>query len=132
MVSVAYFALVPADQHALVASTDAANARWFALDDLPELAFDHAEILQVAHARLKAKLDYSTIAMGLLPEEFTLSNLQSVYEIIKAEPLDKRNFRKWVLALDVLEETGEKRIEGAHRPAKLYREKNPGTIKIIG
>lgn len=131
VVSVAYFALVPSDEHALLASTDAASARWFAFDDLPELAFDHARILQAAHARLKAKLDYSTIAFCLLPAEFTLSNLQKVYEIIKAESLDKRNFRKWMLALDVLEETGEKRVEGAHRPAMLYREKKPGTVKII-
>ncbi len=131
VVSVAYFALVPADEHALRAASDAASARWFAFDDLPELAFDHAVILHAAHARLKAKLDYSTIAFCLLPAEFTLSNLQTVYEIIKAETLDKRNFRKWVLALDVLQETGEKRVEGAHRPAMLYREKNPGTIKII-
>lgn len=131
VVSVAYFALVPADEHALYAASDAASARWFAFDDLPELAFDHAVILHAAHARLKAKLDYSTIAFCLLPAEFTLSNLQTVYEIIKAETLDKRNFRKWVLALDVLQETGEKRVEGAHRPAMLYREKNPGTIKII-
>ncbi len=131
VVSVAYFALVPADEHTVEAATDAASARWFAVDDLPELAFDHAVILQEAHARMKAKLDYSTIAFCLLPQEFTLGNLQSVYETIKAEPLDKRNFRKWVLALDVLEETGAKRIEGAHRPAKLYREKSPGIIKII-
>ena len=131
VVSVAYFALVPADEHALLASTDAASAQWFAFDDVPKLAFDHDKILQAAHARLKAKLDYSTIAFCLLPAEFTLSNLQMVYEIIKTESLDKRNFRKWVLALDVLEETGEKRAEGAHRPAMLYREKNPGTIKII-
>lgn len=131
VVSVAYFALVPADEHVLLASSDAASAQWFAFDDLPELAFDHDSILQAAHARLAAKLDYSTIAFCLLPAEFTLSNLQMVYEIIKAEPLDKRNFRKWVLALDVLEETGEKRVEGAHRPAMLYREKTPGTVKII-
>lgn len=131
VVSVAYFALVPADEHALLASTDAASARWFAFDDLPELAFDHARILEAAHARLKAKLDYSTIAFCLLPAEFTLSDLQKIHETIRAEPLDKRNFRKWVLALDVLEETGEKRVEGAHRPAMLYRDKHPGIIKII-
>ena len=129
--SVAYFALVPAVEHDLHASTDAASAQWFAFDDLPKLAFDHDKILLAAHARLKAKLDYSTIAFCLLPSEFTLSALQMVYEIIKGEILDKRNFRKWVLALDVLEETGEKRAEGAHRPAMLYREKTPGTIKII-
>lgn len=131
VVSVAYFALVPVDDHTLRASTDAASARWFAMDALPDLAFDHGTILEAAYARLKAKLDYSTIAFCLLPARFTLSSLQTVYEIIKAETLDKRNFRKWLLGLDVLEETGEKRAEGAHRPAMLYREKNPGTLKII-
>jgi 8-oxo-dGTP diphosphatase len=85
----------------------------------------------MAHQRLVAKLDYSTIAFQFMPKEFTLSELQTVYEIILQQEVDKRNFRKWVLALENIEETGNERREGPHRPAKLYRITNPGEVEII-
>lgn len=131
VITVAYYALIPSDRLQLRAATDAEAVGWFAMDDLPPLAFDHKEIVALAHQRLAAKLDYSTIAFQFMPGEFTLSELQGVYEIIRGEPLDKRNFRKWVLALEQIEETGKEKREGAHRPAMLYRVKHPGRVEII-
>ncbi|MCW8945344.1 MAG: NUDIX hydrolase [Sedimenticola sp.] len=131
IISVTYFALAPADKLTIRAGSDAAEAEWFPFDTLPELAFDHADIIQLAKERLAAKTLYSTIAFQLMPETFTLSELQSVYEILRGEALDKRNFRKWILSLNQLEETGGKRRNGNHRPAKIYRAISPGRVDII-
>ncbi|NIP73678.1 MAG: NUDIX hydrolase [Gammaproteobacteria bacterium] len=131
VITVAYYALVPSGRLRLRAATDAEAVGWFGLDERPALAFDHDEIVAMAHRRLVAKLDYSTIAFQFMPEAFTLSELQRVYEIILQSEVDKRNFRKWVLALEQIEETGEERREGAHRPAKLYRVKAPGRVQFI-
>ena len=131
VVSGAYYALIPSDRLHLRAATDAAAVGWYAMDNLPELGFDHGKIIAVAQQRLIAKLDYSTIAFQFMPGEFTLSELQSVYEIILNAELDKRNFRKWVLALEQIEETGKERKDGAYRPAKLYRLINPDRVDII-
>lgn len=131
VITVAYYALIPSDEVVLQAATDAEAVGWFSMDELPELAFDHQQIVDMAHQRLVAKLDYSTIAFQFMPKEFTLSELQAVYEIILRDVMDRRNFRKWILALEQIEETGEERREGAHRPAKLYRVINPGKVEII-
>lgn len=131
VITVAYYALIPSDQVRLQAATDAEAVGWFAFEELPTLAFDHDEIVAMAHQRLVAKLDYSTIAFQFLPREFTLSELQEVYEIIRREPVDKRNFRKQVLALGKLVETKKMKRDGAHRPARLYRVKSPGKVDII-
>lgn len=131
VITVAYYALIPSDQVRLQAATDAEAVGWFAFEELPTLAFDHDEIVAMAHQRLVAKLDYSTIAFQFLPREFTLSELQDVYEIIRREPVDKRNFRKQVLALGKLVETKKMKRDGAHRPARLYRVKSPGKVDII-
>jgi len=121
VITVAYYALVPDRNLTLTASTDAREARWFAVDEMPSLAFDHKEILQQALERLKSKLEYSNIAYGLLPPKFRLSELQQVYEIILGRPLDKRNFRKRMVTLGLLEATRQVDKSGAHRPAQLYR-----------
>jgi len=131
VITVAYYALIPSDKVQLRAATDAEAVGWFGLNELPELAFDHRDILAMAHQRLSAKLDYSTIAFQFMADMFTLSELQQVYEIILQEEIDKRNFRKWVLAMERIEETGEERRDGPHRPAKLYRVKDPGKVEII-
>ena len=130
VITVAYYALIPSDRLALRAASDAEGVGWFDAEALPALAFDHNEVVSVALQRLRAKLDYSTIAFQFLPTTFTLSDLRRVYEIILGEAIDKRNFRKWVLALDQIEETGDLR-QGAHRPAKLYRMRDPGSVEII-
>ncbi|MCU7958843.1 MAG: NUDIX hydrolase [gamma proteobacterium symbiont of Bathyaustriella thionipta] len=131
VVTVAWYALIPSDQIHIRAASDAEAVGWFGVDELPELAFDHSQIVQMAHKRLVAKLDYSTLAFQFMPSEFTLTQLQQVYETILQQEMDKRNFRKWVLALEAIEETGHKQREGQHRPAKLYRVKNPGRVDVI-
>ncbi len=128
VITVAYYALIPADRLELKASTDAREARLFSMSDLPELVFDHAKILRRAHEKVQAKIDEPIIALQLVPEAFTLSDLQRVHERILGTPLDKRNFRKKVMALDLLTPTGEQRRDGPHRPAKLYRVKDPADV----
>lgn len=132
VISVTYYALVP--QNALAtprAASDAAEVGWHPFDQLPPLAFDHDQIIAMAHRRLVAKLDYSTIAFQFMPETFSLSELQSVHETLLNQPLDKRNFRKRILALDRIEETGRLRRNGSHRPAREYRLKDRGRVDII-
>ena len=131
VITVAYYALIPSEQVSLSAATDPEAVGWFGMDELPPLAFDHADIVRMAHQRLAAKLDYSTIAFQFMGPEFTLTELQSVYEIILREDIDKRNFRKWVLAMEKIEETGAVQREGAHRPARLYRVRDPDKVEII-
>ena len=131
VITVAYYALLPSDKLQIRAANHEQAVAWFALDELPHIAFDHHEILETAKKRLVAKLDYSTIAFQFMPPEFTLSDLQSVYEIILESNLDKRNFRKRVLALECIEETENTRRDGRHRPAKLYQLKDPHKVDII-
>lgn len=130
-VSVAYYALAPYERLRRTAGAGRLETRWFGLDQVPPLGEDLAEMLDMARRRLVAKLDYSTIAFQFLPETFTLTELQEVYEIIGGAPLDKRNFRRQILALGQLEETGDYRRNGSHRPARLYRLKAPGRVDII-
>ena len=131
VISVAFYGLAPSASIELKADTDATEAAWFTFNELPELAFDHRQIVDKAHERLVAKLEYSTIAFQFLPQQFTLSELQDVYETIRSEPMDKRNFRKWILGRNLIEETGGERRNGSHRPAKLFRNKHPDRVEII-
>ncbi len=120
VVTVAYFALIPVDKPVrLEGGTDVSQAGWFPIQQLPALAFDHAEIIQYALRRLRYKLEYSAVGFELLPATFTLSQLQSTYEIILGETLDKRNFRRRILEGNVIEPTEEMRT-GEGRPARLY------------
>ncbi len=121
VVSVAHYALVNIRDHRVRAATDARSAAWFAVADPPALAFDHAEILHTALGRLKGKVRYQPIGFELLPEEFTLSQLQDLYEKTLETPLDKRNFRRKVLSMGLLEETDQVQTDVAHRAARLYR-----------
>jgi len=121
VITVAYFALIPWESLDQPESEKVANLTWSAVDQLPRLAFDHKEILKRAVQRLRAKASYSNIVYGLMPEHFRLSELQTMYEIIIDGKLDKRNFRKRMLATGLLQETGKKDLLGAHRPAMLYQ-----------
>src|SRR5690606_33118740 len=120
-ITVTYFALIDAEGLSPEAGTDATSVAWHPVDELPPLAFDHRRIVDYALERLRYKAEYAPVAFQLLPPEFTLSELQRVYEAIFAKPLDKRNFRRKVLGLGILEETGNERREGRGRPAALYR-----------
>jgi len=120
VITVAFMALVSSDKLVLQAATDAADARWFAIDELPSpLAFDHATILEYALAALRRRLETGNIARELLPSRFTLTQLQEVYETLLSQTLDKRNFRKWVLAANLVLPT-DQTTRGQHRPAQLY------------
>ena len=119
-IAVTYFALVDAQRVRLADRADW-QPGWFAMRDLPELAFRNEDVLQYALERLRNKLEYTNVAYSLLPARFTLSQLQRVHESIVGRKLDKRNFRKRMLSLGVIEATSERRAEGAGRPAQLYR-----------
>jgi len=121
VVSVAYYALVAPEQHSLTAATDARRAEWFPVAALPALAFDHAEILRVALARLRGKLIYAPIGFELLPRKFTIKQLQKLYEIVLDRQLDNRNFRKKIFGMDVLHELNETQQGVPHRAARLYK-----------
>jgi 8-oxo-dGTP diphosphatase len=118
-VAVAYFALVNHTQ-ARLQQRRRWRPAWHAVAKLPDLAFNNRAVIDYALTRLRYKLEYTNVAYSLLPESFTLSELQRVYESILGRPLDKRNFRKWILARGIVHPTGGRRSVGAHRPARLY------------
>jgi 8-oxo-dGTP diphosphatase len=121
VVTVSYFALIPADKRVrFEGGSDVARASWFPIDRLPELAFDHSVVVGYALRRLRYKLEYSAVGFELLPETFTLTELQETYEIILGEKLDKRNFRRRVLEAGIIETTPGMR-SGEGRPARLFR-----------
>lgn len=124
VITIAYFALVPADvSRRLHAGTDAAAVRWFSVYQLPALAFDHARIVDMALRRVRSKLDWTPIAFRLLPEQFTMSQLRNAYQIILNRELDKQNFSKKMLnsRSKVIEPVPNALVKGAHRPAQLFR-----------
>lgn len=124
VISVAYFALIPDSAVKDWSQKGNKETFWYSVKKLPEMGFDHKKILQYAVDRIKNKIGYSTLAVGLLPPKFTLSQLQKVYETILGKKLDKRNFRKKMLSLGLLESLNEKISLGQHRPAMLYKFKN--------
>lgn len=119
VVSVAYLGLVDPEEGE--GSGGHVETKWVPLREATKLAYDHDEISEAALERLRAKLGYTNIARHLLPPEFTLSELQAVYETVLGRALDKRNFRKKIIATGLLKETGKTRRKGAMRPAALYR-----------
>lgn len=120
VITVSYFAIVPAGQK-VEAGSDASEAGWFNLYDLPRLAFDHKQIIEYSLERLRNKLEYTTVGFKLLAEKFTLGELQRAYELVLNKELDKRNFRRKIKLIDVLEPLKETRQEGISRPAQLFR-----------
>ena len=126
VITVVYIALAQPDRMDIRAGSDAADARLFSIDELPELAFDHRKILAHAMERLRDRLGVDGVARRLMPAQFTLSELQAACEAVEGKPLDKRNFRKKLKALDIVEPTGEVREGSAHRPAALFRARQPG------
>lgn len=133
VITVAYFALINSGNIVLRATADASAAEWFSLKKLPKLAFDHGKIFAYALQRLRWKLEYTNVAYSLLSERFTLTDLQKAYEIILGRSLDKRNFRKKILSLNILKGTGKLTEDVSHRPAMLYsfRERKPMIVEIL-
>jgi len=119
VITVAYYALVPHSQ-SLGAGTNASEAAWFPVSELPPLAFDHRKIVDYAQQRIRNKLDYTNVGFGLLPEKFTLSELQAVHEAVLGETLDKRNFRRKIILKGIVKATKEWQQTG-RKPAQLYR-----------
>lgn len=121
VVSIAHYALVNLTDHSLSAENEAGSVAWFGVSDVPKLEFDHSEILEMAITRLQGKVRYQPIGFELLPKKFTLSQMQRLYELVLERKLDKRNFRKKVLSLGILEDLDEVQKDVAHRAARLYR-----------
>lgn len=123
VISIAYYALINSDNQKLISSEKYSKSDWVSINKIQkkEIAFDHNKIINLALERLKNKIEYTNIAFQLLPEKFTLAELQKVYEIILERDLDKRNFRKKIHELEMLEELEEYKKEGRMRPAKYHR-----------
>ncbi|MCO6358235.1 NUDIX hydrolase [Roseivirga pacifica] len=121
VVSVAYYGLIKPQDFDLNASTDAEEAEWFDIDELPELAFDHKRIIEVAIDRLKGKVTYEPIGFELLDREFPFSDLENLYVTLLGRPIDRRNFRKKMLSFGLLDELDKKSSTGRGRPANLFR-----------
>lgn len=132
-VSTAYFALVNSDRRLPTTIEYYSDIAWLDTAHLPKLAFDHAKIIAAGIDRLRSKLGYSNIAFGLLPREFTLTELQTAYEIILGHALDKRNFRKKIQDIGLVRETGKIRKSGQSRPARLYSfsERKPRIVDVL-
>ena len=121
VITVVYYALIRPESLRLRKHEGQAESRVFWAYEPPPLAFDHADILAYTLQRLRGKLEYTTVGFQLLGPEFTLSELQEVYEAILNRPLDKRNFRKKLLITRIVEPTQHTKMLGPHRPARLYR-----------
>jgi 8-oxo-dGTP diphosphatase len=133
VISVAYYALVPNEGIHLQTTDRYKDVRWWSVKKLPSLAYDHAHIAHIALQRLRSKLEYTNVAWSLLSEEFTLTELQALYESILGRALDKRNFRKKIQSLGIVKETGKLRKGATNRPAMLYtfKQRKPVIIKLF-
>lgn len=121
VITVAYYSLVKMPEFNPQASSFAKSAGWATIKEIHELAFDHFEILQCALDQLKRKIKIQPIGFNLLPEKFTLSQLHKLYESILNKPLDKRNFRRKILKLNILTPLNEKQIGVPHKPSQLFQ-----------
>jgi len=132
VVSVSYWALAPYRRVQLKLEGKYGAVQWFSPGRLPRLAYDHDQVARLAQERLRAKLYYTNIVYSLLPREFTLGEIQQVYEAILRRSLDRRNFRKKILAAGLLKPLSKMR-KGAHRPALLYafKKRRPMMIEML-
>ena len=119
VITISYFALINSEKVKLKASTDVSEAKWFSVSKIPSLAFDHKDILDYAIKRIKWKFEYTIIIFSLLSKKFSLGELQKIYEIVFEKKVDKRNFRKKILSLNILKKESIKK-DAPHRPPQLY------------
>lgn len=120
VITIAYYSLIKVQDYKLQASSIATKAKWHSISAAKELAFDHNEILQRCFDELKKHVRIRPVGFELLPPKFTLTELQHLYEAILEVKLDKRNFRKKIIAMNLLVDLNEFQEGVAHRPAKLY------------
>lgn len=121
VITVAYLGLVDPKRLEIKADSDALEARWFEFEDLPEMGFDHRDIIQKGIQRIRAKVHYEPIGFDLLEKEFFFSELEGLYRTISGRELDRRNFRRKIMSFEFLEELGKYPLEGKGRPANKYR-----------
>lgn len=122
VISVTYYALTKPSQFKLKADTDASDAEWYSISNLPELAFDHSKIINKAIERLKAKMTYEPVGFELLEKKFPFSELEKLYSDVLDQPIDRRNFKKKIMKYGFLEETKERQqLKGAGRPGFLFQ-----------
>lgn len=121
VISVAYMALVDPSKLSIKADTDAEDVAWMPIDKIPNLAFDHNDMILKGLQRLKTKLTYQPIGFDLLPAEFLFSDLENLYATILEKELDRRNFRKKIVSFQILEECETVKSQKSGRPAKLFR-----------
>lgn len=130
IISVSYLSLTSEEKLNVRAGERTNSAALYDVDELlnsnTELAFDHRRIIEYGRERIRNKVEYTKIAFELLPEEFTLPQLQRVYEILLGKSLYKANFRKWIAPM--IEETERMETGGAHRPSRIYRLKSDRTL----
>lgn len=130
VITISYYSLIKVDSYKVGAASWAKQAYWHPVDELPKLAFDHSDILSACRSRLREVVRRRPIGFELLPEKFTLRQLQSLYECVLETKMDTRNFRKKVLSMGLLTELNERQQGVAHRPANLYRFDNETYITL--
>lgn len=133
VITIAYFSLIKISDYTVTPASFAQSAKWHSVSKVGELAFDHNEILESCLKRLKRKVRTAPVGFELLPPKFTLTELQQLYEAILAPPkgIDKRNFRKKILATNLLHDLNEVQEGVAHRPAKLYRFDRAKYVQLV-
>ena len=131
VITIAYFSLVNIHEYAPQASSFAKSAAWIPLNEIDELAFDHFDILQTALKKLKNKIRIQPVGFNLLPEKFTLSQLQKLYEAILGRELDKRNFRRKMLKLQLVEMLEERQEKVPHKPSQYFKFNETNYNKLI-
>lgn len=128
--TIAYYSLLKIDDYTLSPSSFAKEAKWHSINRIGELAFDHNKIFATCKENLKQNVQRQPIGFELLPEKFTLSQLQNLYETILQKQFDKRNFRKKIISMKILKDSGEMQKSVSHRPAKLFTFNQENYIKL--
>lgn len=119
--TIGFFALISPELQKLTTGIDAVEVKWSKINELPDLRFDHKHIIDVAISKLRTRVKYKPLGFELLPKKFTLPQLQTLYEVILGRQLDKRNFRKKIMKMNLLKKMNEKDSNNKRRPAYLYK-----------
>ena len=130
VVTIAYYALVKLSEHKAEGGTDASEAKWFPILDLPKLAFDHSEIIEQAFKRLQGKVRYEPIGFELLPKKFPFSAIEHLYETILQRKIDRRNFRKKMLSMSIINQLEVQQENVSHRKGFYYSFDKKGYEKM--